>query len=223
METITSQQDSGDTTKAGQPDEPETASVPTAAAARPELAWSQDDESDEPVSERVPWLTAWGIVAVIAACSAVLAGALGIGLWASRFGHSDVSPVITTAPAVSAQPAPTVKPPPPSTVTVTAAPPAPPTTTTLTPQERDSRFVALVAPKLPPKYNDRLPETAQQVCVDIAQGRSQPQEVASFLGKHPNDDELTWDGLSFFVATAVKMYCPELGRSQAPTISPIPK
>ena len=93
-------------------DEPETTAVPTAAAAAPELAWSQDDdEPDEPV--RHSWLSAWGIVAVIAACSVVIAGVTALVLWVSR--SHDVPPATQSA----------------TTVTVAPTTPAPVTTVTV--------------------------------------------------------------------------------------------
>ncbi len=95
-----------------------------------------------------------------------------------------------------------VAPPPPPAVTGRAAPPPP---TSLTPEERDARFVALVAPKLPPKYNDgKQPEVAHRMCADIGQGESLAYVVSTY-----KPDDVTWDAMDFLATSAVLMYCPQ--------------
>jgi heme/copper-type cytochrome/quinol oxidase subunit 2 len=195
---------SDDTAAASPADEPETTVSKTAHVDRSELAWSLDDDSDEP--QRQPWRSVWGIVAVIAACSVVVAGVIGLVVWlVSRSGHDVPPPKPSAAPTVSssvAAPAPTSTVPPVTTVTVTA----PPTTTTsLTPQERDAQFVALVAPKLPSWANDRLPLVGQDICKGIGEGKSQAElvDIEQRLG------DLTWDAANFLVTTAVQTYCPQ--------------
>ena len=47
------------------------------------------------------------------------------------------------------------------------------------------------------------------MCKQIGQGKSQPEEVDYLLGLHPDENDLTWDAVNFFVTTAVQMYCPQ--------------
>jgi hypothetical protein len=100
-------------------------------------------------------------------------------------------------------------PPTPATVTVTAEPSPAPSTVAAAPTDRDAQFVALVAPKLPPKYNQGLPDVAHEVCADLAGGQLAGQVIETFKNKHPDDPALTWDGLQFFVTNAVQTYCPQ--------------
>jgi hypothetical protein len=116
-----------DDTRAAPSDEPETVVVDshTISVDHAELAWSLDDEPVE--SQRQPWRSVWGIVGVIAACSVVAAGVIGLVVWlVSRSGHDVPPPKPSAAPTVSssvAAPAPTSTVPPVTTVTVKPAPP----------------------------------------------------------------------------------------------------
>jgi Protein of unknown function (DUF732) len=119
---------SDDTAAASTADEPDTAIVAsdTSAMERRELAWSLDDGSDEP--QRQPWRNTWGIVGAIAACSAVLAGTVGVTVWGLWSHHNApaVQPSTTTTapPPTAVAPPPTAIATPPPTVTITATPPS---------------------------------------------------------------------------------------------------
>jgi hypothetical protein len=95
---------------------------PTAQAPEVVEAWSLDDEPDE---QRHSWRSAWGIVAIIAACSVVVAGVVGLVVWVSRAGSHDVPPPPTAAPTTTvAAPASTTAPA--TTITAPSTPkPAP--------------------------------------------------------------------------------------------------
>lgn len=162
-------------------------------------AWSLDYETANDESPGHSRVVTAGLVALVAgvAATGIWLGSTFVTRPASKHvERSSVPTTTTTQPVAAPPPAPTTV-----TSTVTAAPP---TTATPTPEQRDAQFVALVAPKLPAKYRDGLPKVAQSVCVDIAQGRSESQEVASFFTRHPDDDTLTWDGLNFFVTVVAK-------------------
>lgn len=99
----------------------ETTAVPPPPADAPELAWSAEEDDTEPL--RQSWRSAWGIVGIIAACSAVLVGAAGIAVWVNkshdRPAPQPVPPPVTTAavghaPAPSYPAPPVYVPPPPS-------------------------------------------------------------------------------------------------------------
>jgi hypothetical protein len=66
--------DTDDTKRAPPPDEPETVVVDshTINVDRAELAWSQDDEADEP--QRQSWRYTTVVAGVLVACAVVLAG-----------------------------------------------------------------------------------------------------------------------------------------------------
>lgn len=208
---------SDDDTRQAEPgDEPETTSVPTSAAPTPELAWSLDDGTDEP--QRHPWRSVWGLVALIAACSIVAAGGIGIVLWVLRQHHDE-------PPPPAAQPTTTA----PATVTVTAAPttaPGPkycepghnadkgclpvvaetpaPTTTGL--QGADAKFVTFLRGSGPIGFNAISTTTAiadaHLVCEDLQQGTGFQNINDKLQNLSPND--IIW-----FVNVVPGFYCPQ--------------
>ena len=195
---------------------PETSAVdcPTHAADPTQLAWSLDDGSDEP--QRQSWRSVFGVVAVIGVCGAMIAGVL---VWVAGLSHPTIAGHPTTAPPTQAAPAPgstfAVPPPaPPSTVTQTVTA-APPTTTSLSPQDRDTRFVALMSAQgLAPQYMDRIVEAAHGICDQIARGEyTKRSSVARMLNNVAIDPQeyapITLDQATFFVNTLVDTYCPQ--------------
>lgn len=201
---VPSEGHASDLTQAGRAPGEETTSLPTAAAATPELAWSLDDDADEPAHR--PWRSVWGIVAVIAACSVVIAGVTGVVLWVSRTSSDGALPrPPTTTVAQSTTPAPTV--------TVTAAPTTPPvivptttepTTTGL--QGADARFITFLRGSGPKIFNaistTAAIADAHLVCEDLQQDKGFQNINDKLQNLSPND--ITW-----FVNVVPGFYCPQ--------------
>ncbi len=195
--------DQPDTLAAGH--DPETTVVDTDTAAAPELAWALADDTDEPVTHR-GWSSAWGIVAVIIACSIVIAGVTGVVLWVSRQ-RSNLPP-----PPVEAKPITTVAQSntPPIPVTVTAAPPAPvvvPTTTAVpTLQGADARFVTFLRGSGPIGFNAistaEAIADAHLVCTDL-------QQDSGFQNINDKLQNLSPNDIIWFVNIVPGFYCPQ--------------
>lgn len=214
----------------------ETAVVPGATAAAPELAWSLipadlrelnglDEDSEEPVG-RQSWRNTWGVAAVLLAGGAALALAVGVGAagWVSGRSTPPMPVALGPSPSSSAAAAPTVEatvpPPPQSTVTVTAVPP----TQTWTPPAQPTLTTPTVAADPGPDANDRAFLQAlrnvqinindqskalfgaQRVCGEFRDGFSRADVIAAVKGGNPTLTEL---GAVDFVADSVAFYCPQ--------------
>lgn len=199
-------------------DEPPTTVVEsdTAMVDGTDLAWSQAIDTDDEPGHRSWVRTAALATGIVAAGSAIAAG-----LWLGVPGFKQaVTNRVAPQPTSSAAPSTVAAAPTPKycapghnadrgclPVVVAAPPTVTVTPTTLSPQDRDARFVALVAPKLPAKYDEGLPTVAQSLCRDIAEGN---ETKATWLARLlRNADDVTVDGGTFFVNTAVQMYCPQ--------------
>jgi hypothetical protein len=199
-----------DTQAAAPPDEPPTTVVPPTEAPEPELAWSQATDDTEPAQRR-SWRSAWGIVGVIAACSAVLAGAAGIALWFNKshdnkpnvINQQQVPPPVTAtakaAPAPSYPAPPVYVPPPPSQWG------APPVFTSA-----DKQFLSAVR-----NWGIDLPTAnAAKYAIDNA------HFACNYLASHTRAETVTYvqsltmwrdqDSASKIVTSAQVVYCPQL-------------
>lgn len=184
--------------------------MPPATQLAPELAWSQEPDPDggaerapQP-SSRVLNPTVGAVVAIGLAASAALVALYVHHVTPKPFASKHDSDPLTcgeagTIPCASALPTAATKGP---ALTV-------PPTRLLTPEERDAAFVAEVAPKLPARYNDRLPALAREICLRVGDGEPVAQVIQTYLDKHPDDPDLTYAGLSFFVNDAIRTYCPQ--------------
>lgn len=168
----------------------------------PGLAWSVDD--DEMSTNRHGRLVWAGLAVLVVAVTAAL-----VLLVSTLFGRHTTnnprpqpvpSPPVTTA--VAAAPAPT------ATVTVSVAP-VPTTSPPETEQDKDSRFLALMATQhLSPTSFNRIAEAARNLCVEIATGDATKRSTIAYLvGGHP--PLMTLDQATFYVNTAVNTYCPQ--------------
>jgi hypothetical protein len=191
--------DTDDTRQATSGAEPETVIVPPETAVA-ELAWSQDTE-ELPAERR-----SWTDMRIVLAGAAALVAVAGASLWAwHEIGkhRSGATPTASTNVTTVI-----VAPPP---VTVTAAPqPIPTTSQARTPQDRDARFLALVAAQhLPPKYADQLtPQSAQADCRVLEDGlETKASDVTNIL--HNAGGDLSPEQAMFIVNTEVSMYCPQ--------------
>jgi hypothetical protein len=95
----------GAPTSAGLGPSDETTVVPPAAAA-PELAWSHEEPTTEPL--RQSWRLTWGRAGVLLACTGVVALAIGFAGWAMVRMHDDaaVPRPVTNPPTSGAAPSP---------------------------------------------------------------------------------------------------------------------
>jgi hypothetical protein len=178
--------DHDDTAQAPEPDEPETSAVDCGTAAAPELAWSQGDP-DEPAPQRHSWPVTWGHVGIIAACSAVLAFAIGVSFWAATTPDKPNAPQFT-GPAITTPPAPapstTLAAPPPVTITVTPTPTTTITTAHASDAANDQVFLQRLATD---GFNNNSPQMAGYahiVCNDLRLGESETQ-VMQWLSAGP--------------------------------------
>ena len=70
---------------------------------------------------------------------------------------------------------------------------------------RDAQFFALVARKLPPNANDRLPLVAQHTCDNhLAQGEPKSQLIDWWM-----QNGMTADQAMFFLDNIIQFYCPQ--------------
>jgi hypothetical protein len=177
-----------------------TENLPTIQAPEQVQAWSDDD--NEPETERQSWRSAWGIVAVILACCAVLGGAVSMALWVSK---PDESPPVATS----------------------AARPAPTLSTSAT-NDDDAKLLALVrnsgwqaVPRqgwpLGSADEPAVIEDARAVCTAV-QLHFSAEDTASRLRR-------VWPGISqgqvsWFMVTAVNVYCPQLSIAVATQSAP---
>lgn len=197
-----------DTQAAPPPDDPETSVIDsdTVAAPEPSHAWSLDDEPDELAPARHGRIVWAGLAILVAGIVAavILLGTTFFGWLPLKHAEPRAIPATTTATKPVAAP-PVPAPAPTATVTVTPTTPA-----ALSPEERDARFTALIAAKIPMKYTQGLPLVAEHTCEAIGQGESQQQRVSDILDNVASEGKsLTWDQATFFVTTAVQMYCPQ--------------
>jgi hypothetical protein len=198
-----------------------------------ELAWSADTEVVE--SGPQSWGTAWSIAAVIVACFAVAAFAIGVVGWTISREDADRAPawtapspstmpaaVISTAPAptstVTVQAAaPTSDPDvvaPPTTVTVMAAPP-PPVTVQAQPRidpgpseaDLDEQYLNdLTGAGLKITSVREVIAGAHSVCAYLGAGHSEADAVRTAM--HGNTT-LTEGNALTLVDSAVRVYCPQ--------------
>jgi hypothetical protein len=180
-------------------DEPETSVIDSDTRQAAALAWSDDDEPDQP--QRHSWRVTWWYVTLIAGYSAVLALGVGAVLWANTFHpHQPVddSPLPTTPPAVE-----------PLTPWSAAPPPVAPTSTvtqTVTPADRDARFVAQVHANLPAVFYDGPVESAQNLCREIATGDGTKRSDIAVWVTLP---DVTVEKATFWWNLATSTYCPQ--------------
>jgi len=184
--------DTDDTMQARPSDEPETVVVDshTISVDRAALAWTLEDEAaDKP--QRRSWPRTVGLATGIAACCTALAA----GLWFATPGLRPPSSNRPVPPTVSA--APTSEPPIPSML---------PSVPDATPQDRDMRFLALMQRNMPPQYDVKMVESAHWTCDHLAAGT---ETKVSIVKQFITGTSITVDQATFFVNTAVDMYCPE--------------
>jgi Protein of unknown function (DUF732) len=175
-------------------DDPETTIVATDTAAAPELAWSVDDDDEQP--EHRSWEDAGSAAGlIVAVCAAV---AVVVYVVHTMGGHHDAAvpsrAVITTVHPTAAAPAPAVT----TTVTVTPTP--------VLPVDKDARFLALIEPlHLGPGYIS--PQSARSGCRELEEGNG---TRASWIARAlENAPALSIDQVTGAINTAVEVYCPE--------------
>jgi hypothetical protein len=182
-------------------DEQETTSEDCATSAdHTQLAWSDDDGTDEP--QHRSW---WWIAVPILACSAVLAVAIGVSLWVSRLpaapqpapkAQRTTGPTVTQT--VSAAPAP------PTTATVTVAPAPAPSTPALSATDR--AFLADVQ-----HYGLYYSDPAYPI--------AHAHALCNWITAHPNAGAVNYvqastiwtddDSATNFIIAVVPHYCPQ--------------
>jgi len=103
----------------------DTSVVPTPTEVSPELAWSHEEPTTEPL--RQSWRLTWGRAAVLLACAGVVALAIGFASWAMVRMHDDAAvPRPVTNPPTS-----WAAPPPPTWMPTNPTPMPGPATTTV--------------------------------------------------------------------------------------------
>lgn len=138
---------------------------------------------------------------MIAACSIVLAGGIGVALWVMQQGN-DVPPPRTATTAVAPSSATTV------TVTQTPSFVQPPTTTTATPalQGADAKFITFLRDNGPIDFNavstTTAIEDAHLVCQDLQQDTGFQDVNDKLQNLSPND-------INWFVNVVPGFYCPQ--------------
>jgi hypothetical protein len=135
-----SEETSGPKTTVGNGDD-QTTVVPSIhpTQARPELAWSTDDNTED--MARRSWRQTWGISAAVVLGAGLLAGTFGAG-WLLHHGPSTAAPLAPKSPAF----APTSTPAGPATPVA-----APPPAAAPTPDPDDNQFVAVAFPPSNPQ------------------------------------------------------------------------
>jgi hypothetical protein len=172
----------------------------TQATPEQSTAWSEDDDDDDELvsTDQRTWLMP-SVCAALAALAVVMVSAVWFITTHSARG-SAVS-VARGAPSSSAVVVPTVPPVDPSSVPNAVS------------QDKDSRFLALMATQhLAPHFMDGITEVAQWECGQIAQGE-ETKAGAIHRIVSGGGDPITWEQAEFFVNTSVDIYCPQY-RSQ---------
>lgn len=156
--------------------ESETTDLPTTAAPTPELAWSQDDETDE---QHRSWTRTAALAAGITTSSAAIAAGLWLGLPGFKtMVANHVAPPTSTSRPLPAMAAPTT---PPTTVTVTAAPPAPTTSRTTTPTTEPTTTTSDTAAEHADKMYLQFLQDDGVVVTDRAQAIRTGHDVCAML------------------------------------------
>jgi hypothetical protein len=176
--------------------------APTGLAPEQFTAWSDYRQEDsgsvstetKPDDKRTWWMLS-GYVAVLALLVVMLSVAWFVTAHSQR-GSVPVTARSAPSSSVMVSPAQTV---------------APASVPNAAPQDRDSRFLALMATQhLAPHFMDRITEAAQWECGQIAQGEETKASAIHRIMSGPGDD-ITWEQAEFFVNTSVDVYCPQYG------------
>ncbi len=187
--------------------------VPTPPASVPELAWSQDDDTEEP--GRQSWPVTWATGAVLILGAVILIAVVGIIDWAIRPSaqprrpNAALLPTATSTVAIQAAP-----PPPTATVTVEAPPAVPKSSTETTTPARpllaelspDDRFISwLNADNMYPDDRNIAIHDGRAICAMFSQGKNK----TAIIGSTKTNTGLPDFAATDFVSIAVNAFCPQ--------------